>query len=85
MLGICTLSVLVLPETLLLAVLMYSSETMLWKENKISRIMAIQMDNIRGVLRIKRIIIIMSISQQAAHQALYRCILRGYIVPQMHG
>ena len=32
MLGICNLSVLVLHETLLVPVLMYDSETMLWKE-----------------------------------------------------
>ena len=36
MLGICSLSVLVLPEILLVPVLIYSSETMLWKEKDIS-------------------------------------------------
>ena len=38
----------VLHETLLVSVLMYGSETVLWKEKEISRIRAIQMDNIRG-------------------------------------
>ena len=47
------LSVLVLHEILLLPVLMYGSETMLWKE-EISIIMAVQMDNIRGLLGIRR-------------------------------
>ena len=47
MFEICRLSVLVLHETLLVAVLMYGSETMLWKE--ISRIRAVQMDNLKGL------------------------------------
>ena len=51
MLGICSLSVLVLHEPLLLLVLMYGSETMLWKE--ISMIGAVQMDNLRGLLGIR--------------------------------
>ena len=53
MLGICSLSVIVLHETLLVPVLMYSSETMLWKE-EISRIRAVQVDNLRGLLGIRR-------------------------------
>ena len=54
MLGICSLSVLVLHEALLVPVLMYGSETMLWKEKGRSRIRAVQMDNLRGLLGIKR-------------------------------
>ena len=50
MLGVCSTSVLVLHETLLLPVLMYGSETMLWKEEERSRIKAVQMDNLRGLL-----------------------------------
>ena len=34
-------------ETSLLPVLMYGSETMLWKEEERSRIRAVQMDNLR--------------------------------------
>ena len=41
-------------ETLLVPVLMYGSETVLWKENKRSRISTVQMDNLRGLLGIKR-------------------------------
>ena len=44
MLGICSLSV---HETLLLPVLMYGRESMLWKEEEGSRIKAVQMDNLR--------------------------------------
>ena len=40
----CSLSVLVLHETLLIPALMYGSETMLWKEKERSRIRAVQMD-----------------------------------------
>ena len=36
-------------------VLIYGSETMLWKESEISRIKAVQMDNLRGMLGIRRI------------------------------
>ena len=43
----------VLHETLLVPVLRYGSDTMLWKENDISRNMAVQMDKIRGMLGIK--------------------------------
>ena len=53
MLGICRLSVLVLHETLLVSVLTYGSEAMLWKEMERSRIMAVQMDNLRGLLGIR--------------------------------
>ena len=42
----------VLHETLLVPVLIYGSETMLWKER--SRVMAVQMDNLRGLLGIRR-------------------------------
>ena len=44
----------VLHETLLVPLLTYGSETMLWKENKRSRIRAVQMDNLRGLLYIRR-------------------------------
>ena len=69
MLGICRLSLLescmkhclylficiaVRHETLLVPVYMYSSETMLWKEKERSRVRAVQMDNIRGLLGIRR-------------------------------
>ena len=40
----------VLHETLLVPVLMYVSETILWKENERSRIRAVQTDNLRGLL-----------------------------------
>ena len=51
MLEICSLSVLrVLHETLLVPVLTYGSETMLWKEKERSRIRAIQMDNLKVCL-----------------------------------
>ena len=33
---------------------MYGSETMLWKEKERSRIRAVQMDNLRGLLGIRR-------------------------------
>ena len=52
MLGICCLSVLVLHKTLIVPVLTYCSETMLWKKER-SMIRAVQMD-IRGLLGIKR-------------------------------
>ena len=35
-------------------VLIYGSETMIWKENERSRIRAVQMDNLRGLLGIRR-------------------------------
>ena len=43
----------VLHETLLVPVLTYCSETMLWK-NERSTIRAVQMDNLRGLLGIRR-------------------------------
>ena len=55
MLRICSLNVLVLYETLLVPVLLYGSETMLWKVKVRSRISAVQMDNLKGFLCIKRI------------------------------
>ena len=41
-------------ETLLVPVLMYVSETMIWKQKKSFRIRAVQMDNLRGLLGIER-------------------------------
>ena len=52
MLGICSLSVLVLHEKLL-APVMYGSETMLWREER-SKVRAVQMNNLRGLLGIRR-------------------------------
>ena len=45
----------VLHETSLVPVLMYGSETMIWKEEERSRIRAVQMDKIRSWLGIRRI------------------------------
>ena len=58
MLGICSLSVLVLHETFLVPVFIYSSETMLWKEKERSRVRAVQMDNLRGLVGIRRMDIV---------------------------
>ena len=44
----------VLHETLLVPVFMYVSEKMLWKEKERSRVRATQMDNLRGLLSIRR-------------------------------
>ena len=44
----------VLHETLFVPVLMYGSETMLWKEKERSKVRAVQMDNLRGLLGIRR-------------------------------
>ena len=40
-------------EPLFIPVLMYSSETMIWKEKERSRIRAVQVDNLRGLLVIR--------------------------------
>ena len=47
------MSVIVSHETLFVLVLMYGSETILWKE-EIARIRAVQMDNLKGMLGIRR-------------------------------
>ena len=44
----------VLHETLLMAVLMYGSETMIWKEEDRCKIRMVQMDKIRSLLDIRR-------------------------------
>ena len=44
---------LVLHKILLVPVLMYGSETMLWKKEERSGIRAVQMDNLRGLLAIR--------------------------------
>ena len=44
----------VLYESLLVPVFMYGSETMIWKEKERSRMRAVQMDNLRGLLSIRR-------------------------------
>ena len=54
MLGVCRLTVLVLHETLFVLAITYGSETMLWKEKERSRIRVVQMDNLRGLLGIRR-------------------------------
>ena len=41
-------------RSLLVLVLTYGSETMIWRENERSKIRAIQMDNLRGLLGIRR-------------------------------
>ena len=45
----------VLHETLLVLVLMYGNETVLWKEKDTYKMMAVQMNNLRGQLGIRRI------------------------------
>ena len=45
----------VLHESLLVPVLTYYRETMIWREKERSRIRAVQMDNLRGLLGIRRI------------------------------
>ena len=54
MLEICRLSVLVLHETLLVPVITYGNEKLLWKEKERSSIRAVQMENLRGLLGIRR-------------------------------
>ena len=54
MLWICSLSVLILHKILLVPVLKYGSETILRKEKERSKIRAVQMDNLRGLLGIRR-------------------------------
>ena len=44
----------VLHESLLVPVLMYVSDTMIWKEKERSRIKAVQMNNFRGLPGIRR-------------------------------
>ena len=44
----------ILQETMFVPVLMYGSERMLWKEKERSRVRAVQMDNLRGLLGIRR-------------------------------
>ena len=46
----------ILHESLLMPVLIYVSETMIWKEKERSRIKAVQIDNLRGFLGMKNII-----------------------------
>ena len=45
---------LVLVESLLMPVLTYGSETIIWREKERSRIMAVHIDNLRGLLGIRR-------------------------------
>ena len=46
----------VLHELLLISVLLYSSEKMIWKEKERSRIWAVQMEDFRGLVSIRRMI-----------------------------
>ena len=41
-------------ELLLVLVLTYGNETMIWRKEERSRIRAVQMDNLRGLLGIRR-------------------------------
>ena len=43
-----------LHEGLLVPVLLYGNETMIWKEKERSMIRVVQMDNLRGFLVVKR-------------------------------
>ena len=43
----------VLHENLLIPVLMYGSELMVWSEKYRSKVQAVQMDNLRGVLGVR--------------------------------
>ena len=57
MLGVCIFSVLgscTSQCSCKFLVLMYGSETMIWKEKERSRIRAVQMDNLRGLLGIRK-------------------------------
>ena len=59
MIRIWILSVLeFLHETLLVPVLTYGSETILWKEEKRSTIKAVEMDNLRELLGIRKMDIV---------------------------
>ena len=53
MLVVCSLSVRLLHEVLLVPVLLYSSAT-IWREKEGFRIKAVQIDNLRGLLGIRR-------------------------------
>ena len=44
----------VLHESLMVPVFTYGSETMIWKEKEKSRIRVVKMDNLRGLLGIRR-------------------------------
>ena len=44
----------VLHETVLVPVLMYGSEKMIWREKERSRVTSVRMDNLRGLLGIRR-------------------------------
>ena len=67
MLRICSLSVLESNCILLVLVFMYGSETVLWKEKEISRVRAVEMDNLRGLLGIRRIYRVSNAQINKAH------------------
>ena len=54
---------LVLNEPLLIPFLIYVSETMIWKENERSRIMAEQMGNLRGLLGSRRMYKVLNVRE----------------------
>ena len=54
MLDVSSFSARVLHEALLVPVLLFVSETILWREKERSRIGAMQKDNLRGLLGIRR-------------------------------
>ena len=56
MLWICSLSVLesCMKHCLQVSVFMYGSETIIWKEKERSKVRDVQMDNLRGLLGIRR-------------------------------
>ena len=44
----------VLHESLIMPILTYSNKTMIWRGKEISRIRVVQMDNLKGLLGIRR-------------------------------
>ena len=53
MLGVCSLNARVFHGSLLVPVLSYGSETMIWRGNERSRIWAVEMDNLRSLMSIR--------------------------------
>ena len=53
--GLTLESARVLHEDVLLPVLMYSSETIVWNKMYRSKVQCVQMDNLKGVLGVRRI------------------------------
>ena len=55
MIGFCSLSARVLHGALLVSVLLYGSETVVWRKKEKYRIRAVQMVILRGLLGVRRI------------------------------